>query len=626
MKWNQICRNLTLLTLSVFTLFAGPAQAAPVAVLSAVVGTGHGTIAPNENGKSLIVGKTYVIKANPGVGCTFSNWVEINGTNVITTNNSKLTFVMAAGLQLTANFRDVAPPVVKITTKSGTTSNADYLISGTAVDNSGVASVWYTVGASGPSRAASVNGFTNWSAPVLLAPGENTIQVYALDAAGNQSKTVSVTIKNTASGLAPEAVTGLSLSLMASGNRSAILDFGDSTLTKVGSGPSVSSGAGIYTYTVMGPDTAVLVDYSSLQSDVDTNSESTFTLTFTSGTNGTWTNDDAVSGTFTLSMASATAPDYLSGLTVGGMDTGTNNYAFTNQYGDGTYVETNSETNSSGSYIYQQFSPTGGMITTISGDGGGGNETNYILVVFSDDGSNQYVADTVEGTNTVGESAGVFTVSGTLAKDYTGPATLTGLNGAATMISINGKRKSFTVAASFCDFGQFTTVTNQDAGVGLYSFTRTGPKTAIFLNTYLFPPEAAANDGQEVVPMYFANSKTANFTNSDGHGTITFSTPARTVAPSLVGKSLTGHNHGGGGGFSFGYGAFTGVAGDAGESGTYTYSVYGPQLGLVVLNYTDSDDLGTTEYLAVWFSSATSGSFIEDSNSGKVESGTFTMK
>ncbi len=170
-----------------------------VATASLVVtNTGKGTISPDYNGQSLMVGSNYSMTATatPGSGFKFTNWT--GGTNLpssVLTNNAKLTFTMASNLTLIANFVDIAPPTNTITSpKPGqNVSNASFTVTGTAKDNVAVASVYVQLDGGTWTNASSTNGFTNWTANVTLTPGANTICAYAADTSSNASPIVSVT-------------------------------------------------------------------------------------------------------------------------------------------------------------------------------------------------------------------------------------------------------------------------------------------------------------------------------------------------------------------------------------------------------------------------------------------------
>jgi hypothetical protein len=71
-------------------------------------------------------------------------------------------------------------------------SNASYTLTGTAADNIYVANVRYQLNGAGWNPASTSNGWTNWTAPVLLNPGTNVVRACAVDAAGNVSATNTV--------------------------------------------------------------------------------------------------------------------------------------------------------------------------------------------------------------------------------------------------------------------------------------------------------------------------------------------------------------------------------------------------------------------------------------------------
>lgn len=606
-----------LVVFSALWLAAGASLIAASTSELTVTINGRGTLSPNYNGKTLNVGQTYKMKAIAGTGCEFSDWVVAGPTNTTTNADATLTFQMASNLELTVTFLDIQPPTVDITTKGGSASNAVFTVSGTAKDNVGVTAVWYQVGTGGWNLAATSDDYTNWMATVLLSAGENTILVYAEDAAGNKSKTNSLSVDDNASGFAPASLAGTILSLVSSNNESATLSFNGVSFSQMGS-PRVSSGVGYYSYALSNADTAVLTRFMTEPSMDGTNGE-VFDFTFTNATSGTWINSDGSSGTFTLAAASSTAPVSLSGLTLRGANSDSNFYQFTNSYGDGTFTSSNTSGNSSGIYTYSLYSPEAGLVEQIANDG----STNFILVDFAA-GADAYYAASANDTNGGGD-LGTFSVSGELnTAGYTAPVSLNGLTGAVTQVDTDGSRKSFVVSFDASTFGQFTAGTNGDSGVGTYTYTRTGPKTAVFMNTYTAPPSEVANGGSGAVSFVFTSSHSATFANSDGHGTVTLSSPASTAPVSLVGRTLTGHSPDGSGSISFGLGTFANSGSEG--SGTYTYAAVGPQAALVVRSYTSGENAGETDYITLFFSSATGGNFSDSKSDGSVTTGTFTMK
>ena len=98
-----------------------------------------------------------------------------------------LRFAMATNLALVANFVDVTRPTLSITspTLNQQCSNATFTAAGRAADNVAVASVLYSLNGGPWTNATTANNWTNWSAPLPLVPGTNTLQAFALDTSGN---------------------------------------------------------------------------------------------------------------------------------------------------------------------------------------------------------------------------------------------------------------------------------------------------------------------------------------------------------------------------------------------------------------------------------------------------------
>jgi hypothetical protein len=70
-----------------------------------LVTTGKGTLSPNYSNALLEVGKTYTITATPGSGYVLSNWTgTVLGVPVVSSNTSRLSFVMRSNLVLEADF------------------------------------------------------------------------------------------------------------------------------------------------------------------------------------------------------------------------------------------------------------------------------------------------------------------------------------------------------------------------------------------------------------------------------------------------------------------------------------------------------------------------------------------
>ena len=158
--------------------------------------SGQGTVSPDYNNASLVVGDTYTVSASPAAGWVFSSWTDGHGF-VLGASNS-LAFTLSAGLSLTANFTPVAPPVLTIVSPSAgqvitNLYSSPAAFSGTVADNVTVTGVWYQVNAGGWQPAA---GATNWTASFAPAYGlTNVLQAYAVNQYGAASATNTVRAK-----------------------------------------------------------------------------------------------------------------------------------------------------------------------------------------------------------------------------------------------------------------------------------------------------------------------------------------------------------------------------------------------------------------------------------------------
>jgi|GEM_PF-3165243 len=138
------------------------------------------------------VGTKYTLTAAAGVGSVFSNW-----TGDVTSTNKAITFTMTNNVAVVANFTDIAKPTVAITTPTAllriTNASPVYTVKGTATDNKGVSVVKIQFNSGGWTNAFTTNSWKNWSVPMTLVTGTNTVRAYSIDATGNNSSTASVT-------------------------------------------------------------------------------------------------------------------------------------------------------------------------------------------------------------------------------------------------------------------------------------------------------------------------------------------------------------------------------------------------------------------------------------------------
>jgi len=154
--------------------------------------SGKGTINPNYNKASLAINENYTMTANASSGFAFTNWTDGFGT--VVTNRATLQFTMATNLALTANFVDVQRPTLSIVTPTSNQqwTNGAFTMTGKANDNVAVGTVYYSLNGSGWTVANTANGWTNWTASLILTPGTNIVRTCAVDATGNISSTNTV--------------------------------------------------------------------------------------------------------------------------------------------------------------------------------------------------------------------------------------------------------------------------------------------------------------------------------------------------------------------------------------------------------------------------------------------------
>ena len=155
---------------------------------------GKGTIAPNLNNRLLQIGNGYSMTATPAAGFVFTNWT--NGEGLVLTNRPILSFEMQSNLVVTAQFVDVARPLLAITNAASgmTVTNPVFTLKGKASDNLEVSNVFFAVNESGWQEASASSGWTNWAADLELMAGTNFVSAYAVDTAGNTSLTGQVRI------------------------------------------------------------------------------------------------------------------------------------------------------------------------------------------------------------------------------------------------------------------------------------------------------------------------------------------------------------------------------------------------------------------------------------------------
>jgi hypothetical protein len=143
-----------------------------------------------------------ILSGTPVTNGTFNFTVRVTDALAATATQS---------LALKINARDTNPPILKITapTSGQRWSNAVFTVSGTATDNVAVAGVFCALNGAAWTGVLTTNYWTNWTAPVTLLPGTNTVRAYAVDASGNLSATNQVSFDEVVTNLLSIRAVGL---------------------------------------------------------------------------------------------------------------------------------------------------------------------------------------------------------------------------------------------------------------------------------------------------------------------------------------------------------------------------------------------------------------------------------
>ncbi len=278
-----------------------------------IVPAGTGTLKPNDNGVALILNANYSMNATPAKGYGFVDWNT--GGNL--SANPTLTFNMVDGLVITANFKDIAAPtlVIKSPKANAKETNATITVSGTALDNLGVTDVGVQIN---NNNWVLADGTTNWSATLPIVRGANTIRVYALDAAGNISKTNSITITgNLPPDWAPGFLSGSNMVVTPAGSYPITASFDADTFSQTDSTTNGDSGTGAYTYQPTGTNTADLQLSFDAPLDMSNSIPQDIQLTFTAANQGTFLDTNSLAtGSFALETTSVLVPKTFVGHTI----------------------------------------------------------------------------------------------------------------------------------------------------------------------------------------------------------------------------------------------------------------------------------------------------------------------
>lgn len=378
---------------------------------------GDGTVKPITNNEQLAINLNYTMTASPDKGFAFQYW----SGGVTMSINPKLSFTMSSNLTINANFRDVTKPVSKIISPVANEkwTNSTITATGEASDNVGVAGVWAQINNGGWVEAETINNFTNWSATNLtILAGNNLLQAFAVDAAGNVSKTNEVKFMGD---VAPTSLAGYEATLKPSvGKQEFLMSWGDGTWAQSGVDNDTNANdyaAGSYTYIQTGAETALLTNLDiGMMSALGTTNVTTMNLTFTSATTAiyVWTNEnDSGSGTMKFSQVDNLVPASLGGdtLRIYKGNTLISTMVLAN---DGTFNLTNNSGSQYGTYAFAQYSPTIGIVQSTFNDPSNAGGEQFLELIFTSATAGQefgsYYNNPTYGSNPDDGALGTFKI------------------------------------------------------------------------------------------------------------------------------------------------------------------------------------------------------------------------
>jgi hypothetical protein len=595
---------------------------------------GDGTVKTDLNGDNLVVGGKYTMKATAAKGWSFYYW----SAGAFMTNNATLTFIMSPGLSITAYFKDITPPSVAITvpTSGELYNNATIAASGTATDNVAVASVWVQINGGGWGQAT---GTTSWTADGLaVITGTNTLQAYAVDEAGNFSKTNEVKfIGMPPAGPAPASLADTMAQVNINGGDGPFfVDFGASTFAQVGTNGEEGSYTGTYNYTLLSSNTA-LVNFSALLPPQSGGGDQ-LTVTFTDASDATFTDTNGNTGTITFSNAPDLTPSPSSSLTVQYVDTFGNSNSIV--LGGGMFTNTDGLTYTNfGSYYFAPCSPLDMMLVENFTDAADAGDTGYVQLDFSSGTNGQFFLNEFDNNNDfLGSDSGAFTILSSASQPAGfAPDSAAGLIWNATPANGN---PTFQICFGISTDSRSSSKDTNEDGVGEYFYAKTGPNTAQFTDFETEPllggPGGNGGYGSELADLTFTSATQATIARNGAElGTIKISTAKNLAPSSLSAKTITVKFSGftatltlqAGGTFTL-----TTSTGLTNDQGVYTYAQYSPIGAMLASGVTASTtgDVGKTTYVELTFTSSSGGNvfattFDSLGNFDNSQNGTFTI-
>lgn len=573
-----------------------------------VVINGRGTLTPNYNGSSLQIGANYSMTAKAATGFSFGGW---SGSS--TTNGATLKFMMAAGLVFNANFTDITKPVNQILSPSANlrVSNVSWTITGKASDNVAVAGVFWSLNGSDWLPATTLNNWTNWSATTLLATGTNVLLAYAMDTTGLVSTTNRVNFVYVPIDYAPSSLLGLMADITPHHSSLFNVSFGTNTFNQNSPDRKNDTGVGSYAYTKLTTNTASLtLTYTS--PPTVTNDGSTVFITFTTNRVGYFTNannsgiDDI--GKINLYPIPKIAPAKLAVSTIYLVShEGEKLVATFNTSGQITLKNVSANTTVNGGFAVSQYSAIGALVKITNPAG----YVNYVQVTFTGTNYGDYF---MTAYPTSGSSAVVD--YGTFILPDPTPKAPASLNGLQARVIQN--ESTFTMSFATNTFSQTSEDTNNNIGVGTYTYARPATASGQLTVAYTAPP-TITNDTAGVyltfIAANFALFTNATATVSNGFGTFCLSTVTNFVPASLAGKTIrTTNDNEVTDVMTFNDdGTFTQTETKSGNDdvswGTYTFTKYSRDGAMLVLTFTGGVKIGSVDYFQTTFTQVDAGTY-----------------
>lgn len=595
---------------------------------------GAGMVNPDYSGRLLQIGRSYVANAKAYKGFAFTGW-----TGDITNPAAHLAFIMRSNLTLIANFKDITPPSVVITSPvpRQTVSNATITATCRATDNVGIEALFYQLNGGVWETNATSTDKTNWTFGGLeLTPGTNTLRAYAVDAEGNLSATNTVAFTYSVppfTGFAPLSLAGLMGDVVEEGYPTVKVSFGPSTMAFYSQDTNDDFMAvGNYACTRIGSNTvrlSVMLLFPPNQAGVKWTQD----LEFTNANTCVLTNlSDNSLARLTLTAAPNLLPSPSAILTVQhwvdgypGVDTSVmGGGVFTNYADFGTPAQA---ATSWGTNVFFPFSGVAVMMMQQFADPDNAGQASYSLLNLESTTNGTWRGVSFDsGMNLNWSGTGGFHFIST-ANPPTGNAPM---NIAGKVINVSEGGATFKVCFGDYTFTTFDADTShENNGVNLHSYFKTGANTARLVNLSILPPYEWYAEDISVVNLTFTSANSGNVQTTSGTGSFSAATANNYAPASLAGKTITIKEAGsviGSGVFNQdGTITFTETGGGS-ETMIYDYAPFSPLGGMMVVLNTD----GSTTYFQLQFNNATSGSWFETDfdNLGNyvgVYSGTFTV-